>query len=205
MPLAQDDGVLLLSGGFLWNWRNVEAWEPLAEDRSEVVEDLESSLAVDLSLGVASLNRICMVISDCLLDEDRLADVQLHESVVGWDVDRGVSRSRCALVLHLVLVVALVLLLVILLLIVTIVLRLLLVIWVRVRLRILIVAVLLLLVIWVLIVLLLLVVALIATVVLLVWRAMWELAVKVGLTVLLVVLLYHLSSICCSYSDVLLI
>ena len=106
LSFTEDDGILLVVSALLWNRWNVEAWEPLAQDVSEVEEDLESSLAVDLSFRVAPLNRICVVVTYRLLDEDGLSDRQLHESVVGRLVHGRICVTGSAaggwLLLHLV-------------------------------------------------------------------------------------------------------
>lgn len=76
---------------------------------AEIVKQLESSLAVNLALGVSALDRVCMVLADeLLLDDDRLEHIQLHKAIVGRRVDRLVWVVALILLLLVALVIVLV-------------------------------------------------------------------------------------------------
>lgn len=83
-----------MSCSLLGNRRDVEAREAIAEHYAEVVEVLESALALDVSVRVPPHHGVGVVVaSDSALGKGRLTHVKLDLPLIAWDVGRLIDLS----------------------------------------------------------------------------------------------------------------
>lgn len=95
VPALTDHCIVLFSawghcGLFGHGW-DVEPGEAIAEHCAEVIEVLESPLALDISQRVPAHDWIRVMLSQPALDDRGLTNMQLNLAIVAWNVDGLVS------------------------------------------------------------------------------------------------------------------